>query len=496
MVPNWSFKPPIWTGNTYALLVSDDVNKIPDTKLTDFIEKSDDFPLDFPVQTGRCKTLKQYVQDDVLETNINSAYPIIHENALYLYAKYILYKKYEGNDIEKAVFANMTLKEFINRLLQKRAVKFMGRFDSFKLLNGAKGTRRWETIGTAQQKKPLLLEDYISYEEIKLSVFLSVSSYTYFVNVGDRKNMAKYATDRNNIADTGVIVGLIGTRLKKENVMEYQEMVIDKNQNTKENGYGVSEPNIHNLFAEFYEEKCMDYEEAVQELKSLPKDNNRYVVIDKKTDKIFDNYIYYKRMSLTVDTLLIEANHRAHEAKTTAFIHVVGLGLGVWRISSHQDKVYMDIFAERLKQIGRHLTSISDIVFSYISQPDCGGYKHGQTFKIKDHPGIKIHINKRNPHEKLKGQDEGKLLVISYAWDGNALPGNEYWDGKLGSSGDSAAASSTQITELHNAHINPKVNADNLRVATRTGVVSFEEYQELKRIQEMKRKKSVYLGND
>lgn len=78
---------------------------------------------------------------------------------------------------------------------------------------------------------------------------------------------------------------------------------------------------------------------------------------------------------------------------------------------------------------------------------------------------------------------------MSYAWDGNALPGNEYWSGKLGSSGDSAAASSTQITEIHNPHINPLVEASNLRVVTTDGVVTFEKYQEIVRCNERKRKK-------
>ncbi|KAJ8955906.1 hypothetical protein NQ318_005454 [Aromia moschata] len=85
----------------------------------------------------------------------------------------------------------------------------------------------------------------------------------------------------------------------------------------------------------------------------------------------------------------------------------------------------------------------------------------------------------------------GKLLVVSYAWDGNALPGNEYWSGKLGSSGDSAAASSTQITELHNPHINPLVCGNNLRVITAEEIVTFEKYQEIVRCRNQKR--SNYL---
>ena len=39
----------------------------------------------------------------------------------------------------------------------------------------------------------------------------------------------------------------------------------------------------------------------------------------------------------------------------------------------------------------------------------------------------------------------GKLVVALYAWDGNSFPGNEYWVGQTGSSGDSAAASCSQV---------------------------------------------------
>lgn len=73
---------------------------------------------------------------------------------------------------------------------------------------------------------------------------------------------------------------------------------------------------------------------------------------------------------------------------------------------------------------------------------------------------------------------ENTLLVVSYAWDGNALPGNEFWMGMLKSTGDSSTACSTLITELHNVHINQTmVNGDNLHIASeKHGVVHISDY--------------------
>nr|XP_023019712.1 uncharacterized protein LOC111508445 [Leptinotarsa decemlineata] len=321
---------------------------------------------------------------------------------------------------------------------------------------------------------PLIMKKCLTYDEMKLSVFLSVSSYTYFVNLGERANFGKHLENREDIAREGIIIGLIGPRLKKRNVMEYQEIVFSEAQNTNVNGYGTKiNASVHKLFSEFYEETCMDYEEAL-ELKNS--DNERYRNL--MNDLLFDNHYYYKRLTISIDTSLVEANYRAKSADKTAYIHVVGLGLGVWKISSHQEEVYMETFAKRILALGPNLHSVSDICFSYIDQDKCGDYKHGEVFKLQGHPlgGINIHILKRNPHEKVS---EGKLLVVSYAWDGNALPGNEYWCENLSGSSDSATASSTQIAEIHNPHINPLVCADELRVVKDGQIVTFEKYQNL-----------------
>lgn len=347
---------------------------------------------------------------------------------------------------------------------------FMGRFDSYLLLNGTRGAGKWDLIGKDPRSR-LSLENCLSYDEIKLSAFLSVSSFSYFINNGTRKNMGKIPSTRLNIENEGVVIGLIGARLKKIKVMEYEEMVITKTQNTEDNGYG-EEDSLHTVFANFYNEPCFTYNKMQQEANVQA---GRFTSLGE--DAFFDNTVFAKRISLSIDTLLIEANQRAQCKNTTAFIHVVGIGLGVWKCSPHQEELFVQVFGKRLESLGKSIPFVSDIFFSYINAKQCNGCKSGDIMKIEDHPkGIKILIGKRDPHVKLSGEDTGKLLVVSYAWDGNALPGNEFWQGKLGSTGDSAAAASTQITELHNCHINPKVCAANLRVVTSYGLKTIEEY--------------------
>ncbi|GJQ66758.1 hypothetical protein Trydic_g15437, partial [Trypoxylus dichotomus] len=63
----------------------------------------------------------------------------------------------------------------------------------------------------------------------------------------------------------------------------------------------------------------------------------------------FDNVMFSKRIAISIDTLLFEANHRAKERNTTAFVHVVGIGLGDWKCSVHQEEIFMETFAKRIE---------------------------------------------------------------------------------------------------------------------------------------------------
>ncbi|KAK3660404.1 hypothetical protein LTR56_000780 [Elasticomyces elasticus] len=157
--------------------------------------------------------------------------------------------------------------------------------------------------------------------------------------------------------------------------------------------------------------------------------------------------MYKARMRITIDILLLEANDWAKEVGKKAWTYVVGLGLGVWQHDSDQPEHYIDAFTDALSELD--LPHIGTLEFAYISvSSDC----QERVTIAAEHKGIKAVFSKRNPAERLEG---GELLVLSYAWDGNSFPGNEYWSGSLAGSGDPAAACMSTIGELHNPLINP-----------------------------------------
>lgn len=155
-----------------------------------------------------------------------------------------------------------------------------------------------------------------------------------------------------------------------------------------------------------------------------------------KSANVFDVDMYKSRIRITVDILLKEANARAKEVPQTAYVVIVGLGLGVWKVDKNQDRYFVETFTEAIEELSDELDSIGTLDFSWISAPEATQREVQAAAASINADAI---FTKRNPAAKLTGDAARQLLVISYAWDGNAFPGNEYWDGSLSASGDPAA---------------------------------------------------------
>ena len=345
-IPNWPNEPVKTMNELRRGVLKGDMTEPADLNLDDLLRSSDEFPIEFPIDSVRCKSLKNAVSPTTLTKHINSVYPVLHESVVGLYVDFILHKRKLGTSHERELYKDMSFLEFVDRLLKKRAAVFMGRNDDYLLLNGSKGRSRWETIGGEDQSDDLAIADNLSYDEIKLSAFLSVSSYSYFINDGDRRNKGVVAKNRQHIQEEGVVVGVIGARMKKKYRMEYQEMIISKDQNHGGHGFGTTfAPTIPSIFSGFYGKPSWDYKTFL--LSPDLKKPGHFTEISKGV--YFDNVTFARRIALSIDTLLLEANQRARERKMDAYVHVVGFGLGVWKCSVHQEDIFMETFQKRLE---------------------------------------------------------------------------------------------------------------------------------------------------
>lgn len=433
----------------------------PRVDLQQFTKASSGFFIKFPIDSARVQTHVAKKKDvQKLTDQINSARPILHHRCLPLFASFIHYKKMHGTPVEKAIYENMDLLGLVDRLLRMRPVSFLGRWDQYLLRDGSKGKGGFEKIGTNLEKPPLLLKDYLSYDEMKLSSLLCVSSWSFFINDGRRKNMG-VPGNAGSFQEEGVIMGMVGTRLKKVGYVEWQDCIVTKNQNTREHGYGKvgSTPRLQHLWG------CL-WESALPEWKDVSPEDENIFQINKQN--YFNISIYKARMQLSAEILLAEAKSRAISANLMAYIHVVGLGLGVWRACHEQDAWFVDAWGDALK--AADTTHVAHVDFSWIGATKCFGVGEGEVFPGT---GVTLHFSKRSLHDPVP---PGTLLVVTYAWNGNCLPGNEYWLGKLDRTGDGAASSSSGVAELHNVHINANVCGANLHVAGPWGVMHIGEY--------------------
>lgn len=418
-----------------------------------------------PTQTNLAKTLGTTPEKQAaIETFAKGTRPILHSFVSLLIMEFIQHKFRHGSQVEKALYENMTDIQFIDRLIAKRPLMFMTGKDQYLLRDGTVGYGGFENIGTDHETAPLLLRDYLSYDEMQIAALLGASTPTYFINTGFFGNNGVVGHG-GEYEEQGIHVGLVGARFEKPGCMEYQHMLITPTQNTPQNGYGpTSKPTTPEMeqmkmWADFYDVPYLArYEDAVNDStgRFLKLENGNYL----------DTKVYKARIRISVETLLQEASRRALEKDTEAYVMAPGLGLGAWLQHEDQVKLSLEVYKEVIEK--NNLEGIADIDFSCFASPKIVA-KYKSTLpnqfmntRLSNHH-IEIHWSGRHPNQKLKNSDEGKLLVVGYAWDGNAFPGNEYWKGLLDASGDPRAACSSMIPELQNPEINPNVCGANVQ---------------------------------
>lgn len=222
------------------------------------------------------------------------------------------------------------------------------------------------------------------------------------------------------------MVGLIGPRFMREERMEYEDIIVTHKQNTYENGYGFKGQNdsptnaLTRLKLHFFPlkenenlKKLQDYRRLWNEFYEEEHDHLHKAIASSLVDKRFgkclqsgavcDNVVMKKRYALAIDLLLLESNYRAKLENKLAYIHVVGIGLGVWLAAQHQEQIFMKCFEQRLKYLLNSLNNIGVVHFSWFHLENCGVLQNDDMIAKDDHPknGIKILISKRNPNDRL-----------------------------------------------------------------------------------------------
>jgi hypothetical protein len=349
---------------------------------------------------------------------------LVHPRYPALLTSFLAYKRVKGSVHERSLYADLSWQQLAARFINARPLSFLNSNDYTLLRDGTildtNADQEWDRNGTASQhlNAHLTLESYLSYDEIMLSSLLGVSGPSQFINTGSRYNSARPAP-QGSFEPRGIIVGLVGSRFERPNRMDSVHIL--PQQST------LQDPDISAM---------------IQTFLGAP----RNPTLD------FDIPMYKSRCRVTAETFLLEANSRAADAGQKAWAYVVGLGLGVWQHAESQREWYVSAWGEALDALD--MPHISTVEFAYIT--GLSAQVQAEVRDLAARKGIRAVFSRRDPAEKLQGDGGGELLVLSYAWDGNAFPGNEYWLGSLAGSGDPAAACMSTVAELHNPLVNPE----------------------------------------
>lgn len=329
----------------------------------------------------------------------------------------------------------------------------------------------------------LPIDKYTTYQEKQIAALIGISSPSLFINDGGRNNGGVLCEDLHFFAPQGYVIGQVGARFEVPGAMEYQHMLITQQQNTLEHGYGFVDDSkkpqaLKSYWAHFYSISHFPTYQEVQCLVATGNDSNYVEIAQQNGNPVFLNVLVYKaRMKVSIESFLCEANNIASLEGAQAYVHAVGLGIGVWaKNASLQTMLILEVYSEVLSE--QKFNNIADIDFSYFEKaekfnganiPKIAGIlpwnkdallPYGDLyFNQTDGHKINIHFSYNNPQgcpsKLVSAEGKPKLLIVQYAWDSGSCPGNEYWKGSLRVSGDPAqmCCSSLEVQSIANPYL-------------------------------------------
>jgi hypothetical protein len=122
-----------------------------------------------------------------------------------------------------------------------------------------------------------------------------------------------------------------------------------------------------------------DYKEIATLQRLQLQDHNpasqRFELLNTHECMFFDHMVFRQRMLVGVETFLKEANLRGQELELPVYCHMVGLGLGVWQVSTRQARTLIEVYRDVLLSRASYGSKIafpyiSELDFSYFSDVD------------------------------------------------------------------------------------------------------------------------------
>ena len=347
--------------------------------------------------------------------------PFVHSKSLALASAFLELKRRSGTDIERDFYANMNVTCFLTRLLTHRPMVFVNFNDQYVLRTGETGAGMdvFPAIGTSNESAPLVLRDYLSYDEMDVSALLGVAVPTYLINDGARDNDALVGAE-GSFEEEAVIVDQVGCRFERKGLMEYKHMVATPEQNTASNGYGPSNTtSLLSLFASLYGLPCFPTFDTAQADARAPGGSARWEV--KHPDLLLNIEAFRSRYTLQAEAFLAECSHRgATNAGAYCSVAESVATEPWWTISDTQALWMLQGFKHALSTVAAPAVRVLDFpLFNETFFREVFG-QPGSTVVGAAGNTITIRNSRRNPASKLAGADAGLRVVHQFAGDSNA----------------------------------------------------------------------------